>query len=203
MNADRTSDEASKPSDNNAPRSAARRRLLRGGAAAAPAILTFVSAPVRATYYTTPASSFASINTSRPRDTHSTNGCKPAWWVAYHVKNWPSSCKTTNGSSKKFKEIFGEHSTYGDKTLKQCMEMAYDTGTDGMVKHLCAAFLNAESMRTPALICSSFMVKDIWNSYKSKGHYEPTAGVRWFADTCQPSGNGGINPWLKTTMPIG
>lgn len=202
MNADRTSDDASKPSDQNAPRSAARRRLLQGGAAAAPAILTFVSAPVRATYYTTPASSFASINTSRPKDTHSTSGCKPAWWCGYQVKYWPNSCRT-NSTPKKFKEIFGDHSTYGEKTLKECMQLAYDTGTDGMAKHLCAAFLNAESMRTPSVICSSFMVKDIWNSYKFKGYFEPTAGVKWFCDSCEPSGNGGITPWLKTTMPAG
>lgn len=187
--------------------STSRRRLLQGGAAAAPAILTLVSTPVRATYYTTPASSFASINSSRPRDTHTTNGCKPGWWKNQHVNSWPSSCVNvaSNGSKspKKFKQCFGDHGTYGEMTLKQCMEMADESGTNGLVKHLCAAYLNAASGKTPSELCGVPIARGMWDSYKTKGHYEPTAGIKWFADSCQPHGNGGCTPWLRTTMPYG
>lgn len=185
------------------PKSVSRRRLIQGGAAAAPAILTLVSTPVRATYYTTPASSFASINSSRPRNTHGTNGCKPSWWVNCAMSNWPSSCKDSGGNPKLFKDCFGDHNVYGSKTLKQCMELPYDNGTDGLVKHLCAAYLNASSGKTPAELCSVVIARDIWNGFKAKGYFEPTAGVKWFADSCSPAGNGGCTPWLKTTMPYG
>jgi hypothetical protein len=170
-----------------------RRRLLQGGAAIAPAVLTLVSTPVRATYYTTPASSFASINTSRPS--------KPIWWKNCAMTSWPASCKDGAGNPKKFKECFADHATYGNKTLLECVQLAYDTGTDGLVKHLCAAYLNASSGKTPHTICSTITARNMWASYVSKGYYEPTAGIRWFADTCSPAGNGGCTPWLKTTMP--
>lgn len=195
-------DKAPTAQDAAAPRSASRRRLLRAGVGATPVVLSLVSAPVRATYYTSPASSFASINASRPPGMTYTNGCKPSWWASCNMSNWPSSCKNTDGTSKRFKDIFSDHATYGNKTIKSCLQMAYDSGMDGMVKHLCAAYLNAATGRTPASICSGQIARDIWTSYNSKGWYMPTAGVYWYTDSCQPSGNGGITPWLKTTMPL-
>lgn len=193
--------EQSRPQVENQPRSATRRRLLKGGAAVTPAILTLVSSPVRATYYTTPASSFASINTSRPRTTHTTSGCKPSWWVGCSLSSWPASCKTSSGTPKLFKDCFADHATYGNKTLKECMQLSSDTGSDGLVKHLCAAYLNHASGKTPGEICSTSIAKNMWTSYTSKGYYEPTAGIRWYTDSCTPTGNGGCIPWLKTTMP--
>lgn len=186
-----------------APRSVSRRRLLQGSAAAAPGILTLVSTPVRATYYTTPASSFASINSSRPRDTHTVGGCKPSWWVNCSLSSWPASCKDSYGNPKKFKDCFADHATYGSKTLKQCLQLPYDTGMDGMVKHLCAAYLNAASGKVPYEVCSMPYARGIWSTYMSRGYHEPTAGVKWYADSCSPAGNGGVTPWLKTTMPYG
>lgn len=185
-----------------APRSVSRRRLLQGSAAAAPAILTLVSTPVRATYYTSPASSFASINTSRPRNTHTVNGCKPGWWVNCALTSWPASCKDASGNPKKFKDCFADHATYGNKTLKECMQLPYDTGMDGMVKHLCAAYLNAASAKVPYEVCSMPYARGIWTSYMTKGFHEPTLGVKWYCDSCTPAGNGGVTPWLKTTMPF-
>lgn len=183
--------------------SPSRRRLLQGGAAAAPAILSLVSTPVRATYYTTPASSFASINSSRPRNTHTVSGCKPGWWVNCGLSNWPASCKNASGNPKLFKECFADHATYGSKTLMQCLQLPYDTGMDGMVKHLCAAYLNAASGKVHYEVCSMAYARSIWTNYMSRGHHEPTAGVRWYTDSCNPAGNGGVTPWLKTTMPFG
>ena len=193
--------EQSRPHVETQPTSASRRRLLKGGAAVTPAILTLISTPVRATYYTTPASSFASINTSRPRSTHGTSGCKPSWWVSCSMSSWPASCKTSTGTPKKFKDCFSTHATYGEKTLKECMQLSSDSGTDGLVKHLCAAYLNHASGKTPGEICSTQTAQSIWSSHNSKGYWEPTAGVRWYADSCTPTGNGGCTPWLKTTMP--
>lgn len=187
-----------------APPSASRRRLLQAGIGASPAILTLVSNPVRATYTTTPASSFASVNTSRPGTHVVTNGCKPSYWVNCGMAQWPAACKDAAGNPKKFKDLFSDYGTYGSKTLIQCLQLGPNSGMDGVVKHVCAAYLNAASGKVPSSICSTQTAKDIWQSYSGgKGYYEPTAGVKWFADSCDPSGNGGINPWLKTTMPAG
>lgn len=205
MTAENQSPESSPKSTSGQPKSSSRRRLLQAGLGASPAILTLVSSPVRATYYTTPASSFASINTSRPHGgQHPTNGCKPSWWVNCAMSGWPASCKDLNNNPKKFKDCFSDYGTYGNKTLKECMQLASDIGTDGVVKHLCAAYLNAASGKTPAAVCSTDIAKDIWACYSAgQGYYEPSAGVRWYADSCDPAGNGGITPWLKTTMPYG
>ena len=184
-----------------APASRGRRRLLQGSAAAAPAILTLVSTPVRATYYTSPASAFASINTSRPDSSHVTNGCKPSWWKDRPMSDWPAACKNASGTSAKFKDCFGTGSTYDDMTLLTCLNFTAETGTDGLVKYLCAAYLNAASGKTPATLCSMGFAQTMWKDYRSKGYYEPTAGIQWRSDSCTPSGNGGCTPWLKTTMP--
>lgn len=194
------------PQDRPAPaarRSVSRRRLLQGSAAAAPAILTLVSTPVRATFYTSPASSFASINSSRPLQTYTVSGYKPAWWVGQPVPTWPDSVKVNNGTPKKFKDCFAADDTYGNLTLKQCMELPFDTGMDGMVKHLCAAYLNAASGKVPYEVCSIPYLRMIWSNYMSLGYHEPSAGIKWYTDTCEPAGNGGVTPWLKTTMPYG
>jgi len=182
-----------------------RRRLLRAGAGAAPAILTLVSSPVHATFYTTPASSFASINSSRPKDTHTTTGCKPSWWKNQHINNWPASCVNiaNNGtrSHKKFKDCIGTGSNWDDKTLLECVQDTAESGDNGLLKHLVAAYLNACAGKTPAELCGVPIVRGMWAEYKSKGYYPPTAGVRWYADHCSTGGNGGCTPWLRTTMP--
>lgn len=201
MAADPSSDAPQDRPAPQAPRSVARRRLLQGGLAAAPAILTVVSTPVRATYYTTPASSFASINSSRPHNPHGVSGCKPNWWVNCSLSNWPASCKDAGGNPKKFKDCFSDHATYGNKTLKECMQLGSNTGMDGMVKHLCAAYLNAASGKVPYEVCSMPYARSIWANYNSFGYHQPTAGVKWYCDSCTPAGNGGVTPWLTTTMP--
>jgi hypothetical protein len=44
------------------------------------------------------------------------------------------------------------------------------------------------------MVLSSQSVLDIWSSFVTNGYYEPTAGIKWYADS--------IIAWLKTTMPI-
>lgn len=190
---------------NNSPQNPSRRRLLRNSAGAVPVVLTLVSAPVRATYYTTPASSFASINSSRPHNTHTTTGCKPSWWKTLHINSWPASCVNSdnagNRTHKKFKDCIGTGSTWDDWTLLQCVEDSSESGNTGMMKHLVAAYLNACAGKTPAELCSVPIVRGMWSEFKTKGYYEPTAGIKWYADYCSSGGNGGCTPWLKTTMP--
>lgn len=206
MASDRPNDPAG-PSAS-APRSAGRRRLLQGSAALAPAMLTVVSNPVRATYNytTTPASSFASLSTSRPDIHHPVTGCKPSGWKNCGPNGswskWPASCKKDNGANPKlFRECFDDHATYGGKTLLECVSYTETSGEKCMVAHLAAAYLNACAGKVPAAVCSTGYLQDMWRGYKGRGYHEPTAGIKWRCDDCTPTGNGGITPWLKTTMP--
>lgn len=190
----------------NSPQNPSRRRLLRNSAGAVPVVLTLVSAPVRATYYTTPASSFASINTSRPRNTHTTTGCKPSWWKTKHIDSWPASCVNVDSygirTHKKFKDCLGA-TGWGndDKTLLQCLQFTEESGTKGLSKYLVAAYLNACAGKVSAQLCGVPIARGMWQEYRTKTYYEPTAGIKWYADYCSSGGNGGCTPWLKTTMP--
>jgi hypothetical protein len=184
--------------------SASRRRLLQAGLGASPAILTLVSAPVRAGYaHAKTASAFGSVTTAVSH-THAmlpTSGRKPSWWASCSMSEWPSSCKTSGGAPKRFRDVFTDFGHYGSKTLKECLQLGASTGMDGVAKHCVAAYLNAATNRVPAVLCSTQAAKDIWIAYTTRGYFEPTAGVKWFADSCTPAGVGGINPWLITTMP--
>lgn len=185
------------------PQSTARRRLLQGGAAAAPVILSVVASPVRAAGMTVTASAMGSINASTSAMTYVTTGMKPSSWLNVRVKDWPEISRVSNNHSKAFKEIFQADADFGDMSLEDCLKLSGDMGTNGLVKHLAAAYLNAVSGRTPAVVAGVPILRDIWASYRGpRGFYEPTAGVKWFADTCSPAGNGGCTPWLKTTMPL-
>lgn len=68
-----------------------------------------------------------------------------------------------------------------------------------MARHLVAAMLNALKGWTPGSVLSMTTAKGVWNEYTRKGHYEPTAGIKWYEDSAS-KGNGGITPWLKSTM---
>ena len=67
-----------------------RRRLLRGGLASGTVLLSLASKPVSATTCT-PASSFASINLSRPDRTYNCTGRTPGYWKQdCKFWDWPS-----------------------------------------------------------------------------------------------------------------
>jgi hypothetical protein len=72
-----------------------------------------------------------------------------------------------------------------------------------LARHIVAALLNAKSGKTPANVLSESMVKGVWADFVRLGYYEPTAGIKWYADSSSvPGGVGGITPWLKSTMPV-
>jgi hypothetical protein len=200
-----------------------RRRLLRGGLAGAPLLLTLASKPVSATTCTQ-ASSFASINMSRPDRAYSCSGRTPGYWKQ-EGKFWdwplPAYCPSANtvagngtaqpvynpplnATPTKFNDVFGAAGGYPDKTLLDVLKMpGNDLGRDALARHIVAAVLNAADGITPATVLSESAVKNIWASFVAKGYYEPTAGIKWYADYAEPaSPTGGLIAWLKTTMPV-
>jgi hypothetical protein len=185
---------------------AARRRLLRGGLGAAPVVLTVASRPVMAaTGACTTASAFGSINASRPKNVTSCGGCKPDYWKnSLNYASWPAGhCATAKKVATDklyFNEIFGSSPYSATTTLLQVLQTT-GTGRDAVARHCVAAVLNGAKGLTPAAVLSAQTAKNVWSSFVTRGYYEPTAGIRWFADSSTPAGTGSIVQWLTSTMP--
>lgn len=185
----------------------ARRRLLRGGLAAAPVLMSVASRPVMAGGQAgrcTPASSFASINASRPDELYHCSGRTPGYWKQsqfFHL--WPSPYKPQGNNATQFDDVFGAAGGYPGKTLLDVLSLEGNAGgRDALARHIVAALLNAASGKTPADVLSVSTVKAIWRDFVSQGYYVPTAGIQWYADHSVPAGTGGIIGWLQVTMPV-
>lgn len=172
----------------------ARRRLLRGSLGAVPVILTVTSPSVMAGGgghgggICTPASSFASINASRPGKTASCGGRKPHYWK--QGKNWPAACVPSDVKDKygrytaratKFHDVFLTRKVCGDRTMLEVLQTT--EGQFEVARYVAAALLNAQSGLTPNDVLSIGTVKSVWTAYVDRGFYEPTAGIQWFATT--------------------
>jgi hypothetical protein len=185
---------------------ASRRRLLQGGLAAAPVVLSVSSRPVMAaTGACSTASAFGSINASRPNKVTSCGGCKPDYWKnTLNYSLWPAghcaTAKTVSTDKLYFNEVFASSPYPSTTTLLQVLQTT-GTGQDAVARHCVAAVLNAAKGLTPATVLSAQVAKDVWASYRARGYYEPTAGIKWYPDSSIPSGTGSILQWLVSTMP--
>ena len=79
------------------------------------------------------------------------------------------------------------------------LKLPATTGSEGLAKLIAASLLNATAGKTTGVLNPS-LVKDIWGSYVRKGWWEPTGGVKWYADYSKPVGSGGCIAWLTSTM---
>ena len=199
---------------------AGRRRLIQGASGAAPIMMTLVSRPVTAGVCT-PASSFASINASRPDNAYTCQGLTPGYWKQEQkFYDWPPAyvpsstavkgkhghpdyAPAPNATPTLFDTVFGSFGGYSGKTLLDVLSTGgNDFGRDALARHIVAALLNAARGYTPPIVLSVQTVKTIWASFATKGYYEPTAGIKWYADSSEPPGSGGLIAWLKSTMPV-
>lgn len=151
-----------------------------------------------------PASSFASINASRPDLLFSCSGRTPGYWKQPQwFGQWPAPFVATGSGATKFDDVFGSAGGYAGKTLLQVLELQGNSmGRDALARHIVAALLNAKKGLTPANVLSVTTVKAVWRAFVTNGYYEPTAGIKWYPDYSVPAGTGGITPWLKSTMPV-
>jgi hypothetical protein len=149
----------------------------------------------------TQASSFASINTSRPDVTVSCTGKKPDWWKqSTNSTSWPTAYRRTGSNATTYSAVFGTPRGFTDTSLLNVLQFPESSGPKCLAKHMVAGALNATTSRTPAQIASVPILKNIYTAYVTKGFYEPTAGIRWDCDSAIPAGAGGITPWLQSTM---
>ncbi|HWR87771.1 MAG TPA: hypothetical protein VN277_05065 [Acidiferrobacterales bacterium] len=185
----------------------ARRRLLRGSLSIAPVLM--VSAPRSvmaggAAGVCVPASSFASINASRPDLQFSCSGRTPGYWKQPQwFGQWPAPYVPDGSGATTFDAVFGAAGGYPGKTLLQVLELpGNDMGRDALARHIVAALLNAAKGLTPPNVLSVAIVKAVWSAFVLNGYYEPTAGIKWYPDYSVPAGSGGLIAWLKSTMPV-
>lgn len=182
-----------------------RRKLLRAGLGASPVVLTVASKPVMATTgRCTSASAFGSINASRPSMLEYCGGCKPEYWRnSTCYAQWPNGYYPVSSvftPATLFDNCFGAFGGYYGKSLLWVMQTT-NSGKDEVARHCAAALLNGVKGLTPSNVLSAQRVREVWYSYVRRGYYEPTAGVRWYANSSSPAGTGGIIEWLKSTMP--
>lgn len=188
---------------------ARRRRLLQGGLAAAPVVLTLFSRSALggggyggggggAPYCDTP-SGFISGNASYVGTTQNCSGKKPSYWCqSQSYSYWRAPCYPTTVGGSGGHQATKYHSSatgfngsqFGTKTMMQVMQSGSTSSYTGVGCYVAAALLNAKQGWTPIL--SETAVRGIWNEYVSKGYYEASAGIKWYADE--------IINYLQTTM---
>ena len=177
-----------------------RRRLLRGGLGAGSVLMTLASRPVSAATCTQ-ASAFSSVVSGKQPITLC-SGRTPASWFATSDSTsagaalFVSSLVSTGTDwpidpATKFSSVFSPGLTNGNLTLKGVLDTT--KGAPVVAQHCVAGLLNTSgsSPLVPATILTPIRVKDIWNSFATKGYYEASAGVRWSETQ--------IIEWLKTT----
>jgi len=186
----------------------ARRRLLRGGLMVAPVLMASAPRSVMAggaPGVCAPASSFASINASRPDLIFTCSGRSPGYWKQPDsFSQWPAPYVATGSGATLFNanSAFGAMGGYAGKTLLQVLELQGNAnGRDAVARHIVAALLNAAKGWTPANVLSVAVTKSVWSAFVTKGYYEPTAGVKWYANSSSPASTGGLIAWLSSTMP--
>jgi hypothetical protein len=178
----------------------ARRRILRGGLSVAPVLMASAPRSVMAGTACVPASSFASINASRPDLLFNCSGTSPGYWKnPMNFSQWPSPFTAQGSAPTSFDAVFGAAGGYPGLSLRAVLELQ-GGGRDALARHIVAALLNAQKGLTPSNVLSVSLVKAVWTSFVTKGYYEPTAGIKWYADSSVPAGTGGITSWLKSTM---
>jgi len=191
-----------------------RRKLLKLGIGATPILMALASRSAFACHSTTP-SAFGSVCNSRPELLQSSNGRSPGYWKTHTgPSNWPSPYlsdpvrvggKTTPATT--FKSVFGIPGPFTDSTTLLDVLGSGGGGNKAVARACVAAFLNARSGFTPSSILSSDDVVNIWRQYITRSWYEPTAGVKWYADWpalptvpgSDSGGKGGIIGYLNTT----
>ena len=100
-----------------------------------------------------------------------------------------------------FKDVCG--SGYTDTTtLMNVLKIAVPTVKDRLAQYIVAALLNGRKSLTPSAVVNESTLKIMWTQAGAySGFYEPTAGVKWYADYSKPKGaGGGCIAWLKSTM---
>jgi len=173
-----------------------RRRFLGAGAAATPFLLTLVSQPALGATCFTPSRSL-SRNTSVSQDGkygECLRAESPANYAAAQQSSqgiWPAAVPPTTLMHPLFaqgreqgKTLFlkQENGQMVSMTLGEAMQI----NSAGQVHlYVIAAYLNkmgGNGAEIPDSVLTTQKILGIWQEYATKGYFEPTAGVSWYAD---------------------
>ncbi|MDI6745919.1 MAG: hypothetical protein QMD17_02130 [Rhodocyclaceae bacterium] len=161
---------------------------------------------------TTTPSAFGSINLSRPDRVVCVSGLSPGYWKQkQHFSSWPAGyypeAVLQNGQvtipATKFSSVFSPTSgVLATATLLEVISAEAHVG-DAVSRSLVCAFLNAATGRTAGILTVS-QVKNMWTEYANNGYFEPTAGIKWYANSTMPVNmsnpcGAGIVGYLETT----
>lgn len=197
-----------------------RRKLLKIGVAGSVVAVTSVTSrsvfatgtwrPREKACTTTP-SAFGSINLSRPDVNICGWGRSPGYWKQeHHFDRWPSGVypTTVSGSgghsATKFSDKFGPATgALQTATFLQVLSPEMGVVNNPVARALACAYLNAAAGKTTGILTIT-QVTTIWSEYATKGYYEPTAGIKWYAETTDPVAmsnplGSGIIGYLETT----
>lgn len=198
MNDDKPQETDRKPSVD-----ASRRRLA--GVSASGILLTLASRTTLGGQFLckTP-SGFLSGNLSQHGTPITCGGVSPGYWGT-HPTQWPlpyqaGACSTKTCTQSTdwsggtlFRSVFnctGHGMIYLNVSLMQVIWLSGNADPAQLGAHCVAALLNARTGTTPVL--TEARVVNIFNEWDSKGYFEPTAGVKWYAAD--------IVTYLKSTM---
>jgi hypothetical protein len=159
--------------------------MLKVGASTAPVFLTVLSRPVLGAQCMT-ASAAGSTITSLTHQVSTCSGSTVSTWSAANT-SWPDPYKKTTKHGINGWDATQFHCTttgfngtcFSTDTMLDVLNLTDDLSLRSVGRYVTAALLNARSGRTPVL--SETTVRSMWNSYITKGYYEPTAGIQWQA----------------------
>lgn len=163
-----------------------RRRLLQGGVGAAPLLMTLVSRPVLGHgggFQCRSPSGFVSMPTSGHGQPLICRGLSPGFWKQpQKFDEWPKPfypVKTKYHAATTFSPFFSYSPYPAGTTFLQVLE-TMGGPPHSVARHVVATVLNIASGRVPPTVLTIALLKTIWNDYRTKGYFEPTAGVKWF-----------------------
>jgi hypothetical protein len=169
-----------------APINLARRRFGRAGLGASGVILTLASEPgMAATMCKSPSGSLSGgLQSNKGTQAVVCGGLSPGYWKN-HPRLWPAGVRpfTLSGqAATTFASVFpfGATQLYQTGSLMDVLK-SNDPAQDpyNLGFHLVAAYLNVLSGKISYL--SAQGLKDMWHDLVTLGHYEPTAGTKWYA----------------------
>jgi hypothetical protein len=177
-----------------------RRRLVQGGAGAAPLLMTLISRPVLGQVTCQSTSAAMSMPTSHAHGQLPVcSGGSPTFWSQpENFNQWPAGYYPVGSAGPVSLASAGDTATLGgvvghEATLfaPHFLPSPYPPETTllavlkkrgqphSVARHLAAARLNVASGLVPVL--NEATIQTIWLEYTSKGYFEPTAGVKWYA----------------------
>ena len=170
-----------------------RRRFVRGVGIATPVILTVASRSALARTCLSPsAQASVALDSSRPDRLRSECfGLSPGYWKNAAEPQHPNhgSWIASSAEGKYFSVIFGA-SGFPGKTLREVLRLKGSEDPSMLGAHLCAAWCNLQTGKTPSVILSLQTMKAMWDG--RTGSYQPVPGAFWGAPQ--------IVEFIKTTF---